>query len=324
MRRRLGVWLGLVFAGAAAGCTPRGGDECLPPQARPPTNADPQVCRSDPFEPGPFDVRRVELDACDDDNPRPVDLYLPVGEGPFAVVVFHHGFQNRIGFYNRLLTHLCSHGFVVVSPQLYPPGLAAFWGEPTAAEEAEVAAQMLDWVAARIESAAGVPVRVDLLGLAGHSRGGKVAWLVLSRDPSRARAIAGVDPVDGAGGPGGTQARVVQGGFSYAAPSLVIGTELGGACAPDGDNYLQFFGATPAPAWQVRMLDAGHGDMLDPRAARAAARVCPGGSDPQAVRRMTAGLLVAFFRLSLLDDAEAETWLVDPTLQPIAAEIERR
>ncbi len=151
-----------------------------------------------------------------------------------------------------------------------------------------------------------------------------MAWLVLVADPSRAQAVAGVDPVDGTGGPFGNQARVVQGPFAFSLPALVIGTGLGGSCAPAGDNHEQFYAASRSPAWHVVIPDAGHADMLDEATAISASSVCPGGPDRAAVRRLTAGLLVAFFRGSLQGDASAYTCLTDTVAAPMTIAVESK
>jgi chlorophyllase len=116
----------------------------------------------------------------------------------------------------------------------------------------------------------------------------------------------------------------VQGPFSFSLPTLVIGTGLGGNCAPAGDNHGQFYAASRSPAWHVVVPDAGHADMLDETTAITASSVCPGGSDRAAVRRLTAGLLVALFRGSLQGDASAYTYLTDTAAAPLKIEVETK
>jgi chlorophyllase len=279
---------------------------------------------ANPYEPGPLTVRSLALDRCQNGAPVPLLIHTPEQAGTYAVVVFQHGFMSRNTMYSEILRHLASHGFVVVAPQMYEPGLGPFLGDPTAAEEAAWAAMVLDWASLHLAEKVGVGVRVDLLGLTGHSRGGKVAWLELAADPTRVKAIAGIDPVDGTGGPAGNQARVVQGTFPFALPSLVIGTGLGGACAPEGDNHVQFYAACQSPAWHVTARDYGHGDMLDEDWAAASGMVCASGSDPAKMRRLTAGLLVAFFRGSLQGDEEAYHYLTDTSAAPSPTEVEAK
>jgi len=278
----------------------------------------------DPYEPGPLTVRTVAIDRCQNGAPVPLLIHTPAQAGTYAVVVFQHGFMSRNTMYGEVLSHLASHGFVLVVPQMYEPGLGPLLGHPTAAEESSWVTQVIEWVHVHLAENTGVDVRTDLLGLAGHSRGGKVAWLVLTADPTKAKAVAGIDPVDGTGGPLGNQARVVQGRFPFAIPSLVIGTGLGGACAPAGDNHIQFYTACQSPAWHVVAPEYGHGDMLDEEWAAASAMVCASGADPAKMRRLTAGLLVAFFRGSLQGDEQAYRFLTDASNAPSPIEIEAK
>ncbi len=277
-----------------------------------------------PYEPGALTVRTVAVARCEQGAPVDLLIHAPAQAGTYCVVVFQHGFLARNSDYSETLRHLASHGFVVVVPQMYTPGIGVLLGSPTAAVEAEWAAVVLAWLPDHLSALSGVEADTRRLGLAGHSRGGKVAWLTLAADSSRARAVAGVDPVGGTGGPGGNQARVVQGPFNFAFPSLVIGTGLGGACAPAGDNHVQFYDASAVPAWHVVAVDQGHGDMLDEAAAEAASRVCASGPDRAGMRRLTAGLLTAFFRGSLQGDESAFAWLTDVAAAPISVVIERK
>ncbi len=285
--------------------------------------AAPYCGKGNPYDAGELSVRTIRLTRCQFGTPKPLLVYTPESPGSYAVVVLQHGFMIRNECYGELMQHLASQGFVVVAPQMYEPGLCALLGNPTAAEEAADAAAVLEWVHVSLADVVGVQVRTDLLGLVGHSRGGKVAWLLLSGDPGRAKAIAGIDPVDGTGGPTSYQPRVVQGPFSYAAPSLVIGSGLGGSCAPEGDNHVQFYGAVPSPAWHVVAVNQGHGDMLDEGCAAAASLVCASGADRAGMRRLTAGLLTAFFRAALQGDASAYAWLTD-TAAPIPVSVESK
>ncbi len=253
------------------------------------------VSDSDFYSPGALAFRTLDLARCET---RAGPLRIHVARGEYAVVVFSTA-SWRNDYYDDILGHLASHGFVVVAPQMYEPGLAPLLGNPTAAEEAESAARLLDWLPAHLSLATGVAARCDHLGLAGHSRGGKVAWLVAQADPSRLSGIAGVDPVDGTGGPRGDQPRAIQGPLDFSFPSFVLGSGLGGECAPAGDNHVQFYAASPAPAWHIVALDYGHGDMLDEPQAIAAAALCNSNPDRAAMRQLTGGTLAAFFSAAL-------------------------
>jgi chlorophyllase len=249
-------------------------------------------------------------------------IHFPNVPGAYAVVMFQHGFLSLNSAYDEILRHLASHGFVVVAPQMYAPGLEVLFGDPSAAQEAERAARVIDWLPGRLSGITGVQADTTRLGLCGHSRGGKVIWSVLSNDPQKAMAVAGVDPVDGVGGPLGTETRIVDGAFGFDFPTLVIGTALGGSCAPDGDNHEQFYAASAAPAWHVIALEHGHADMLDDDVADQGGAVCPSGDGREAMRRLTAGLLVAFFRGSLQDDDAGFGYLTDTAAAPASITVE--
>lgn len=321
--RRLATLSFVALALTTSACIERRDPACQEVPAR---SADPTgelyVGHADPYAPGPLSVRTVSVARCEAGAPIALLIHTPETPGTYAVVVFQHGFLARNSAYTEILRALASHGFIVVAPQMYAPGVPALLGCPTAAAEAELATALLDWLPGHLDDLTGQHARTDRLGLAGHSRGGKVAWLVLVADPTRAQAIAGVDPVDGTGGPRGNQARVVNGPFSFACPALVIGTGRGGDCAPAGDNHEQFYAASAAPAWHVVVPDAGHADMLDADSAAASlgTLVCARGSDPAAMRRLTAGLLTAFFRASLQGDATAFSYLTNADAAPLPIE----
>ncbi len=300
------------------------------PSAAPsPTSASPAdgavfVGRGDPYAPGPLAVRRLTLERCEGGLPAPLLIFAPETAGTYPVVVFHHGFITRNTAYSEVLRHLAGHGFVVVAPQMYEPGLPALLGRPTAAEEAAAARELLAWLDGHLAAAVGVDADTGRLGLAGHSRGGKVAWLVLTGDPARAAALALVDPVDGTGGPLANQSRAVQGPAAFDVPTLVLGSGLGGSCAPEGDNHEVFFAAAPSPAWHVVVADAGHADMLDEEVAASAAAICATGPDRAGMRRLTAGLLTALFRGTLQGDARALEYLGPDAQFPRLVSVETR
>lgn len=259
----------------------------------------------DSYALGALETRIIDVERCEFGAPTVLRIYAPTAPANYAVVVFQHGFLSRNDFYDDILSRLASHGFVVVAPQMYEPGIGVLLGSPSAAEEAVLAGDVIDWLPAHLGEVTGLGLRTDRIGIAGHSRGGKVAWLAALATPARVAAIAGIDPVDGTGGPLGNQDRVVTGEFALDAPALVLGTELGGSCAPEGDNHEQFFSASRAPAWHVIALGQGHGDMLDEDAAAAAGRLCARGGDGAGMRQLTAGLMVALFRGVLQGDSSS-------------------
>lgn len=266
------------------------------------------ISSGDSFALGPLTPRQTRLDSL---APTPVIVWEPAEPGRYAVLVFQHGFLVENALYASVLEHIASHGFVVVAPQMYAADNNPI-GKPSAYEEAALAAELYAWVRSGLFAAVDVDIDPGRLGLAGHSRGSKVIWAVLRDDPSAAFAIAGVDPVDGEGGPLGGEERVLASPVRFAGPTLVLGTGLGPvsggvfspACAPEGDNYQEFFAAAGSPAWQLVAEEYGHNDMLDEGCGLICA-VCEAGDNLAPMRTWTAGLLTAFFRASLQGD-EAE------------------
>lgn len=287
--------------------------------------AEPYRSGEDPYTPGSLTVRTIDIATCDRGAPVALRIHAPESPGTYAVVVFQHGFFALTYAYDVLLGHLASHGFIVLAPQMYLPTVAALLGQPTSAEEAQLGVQVLNWLPAHLSEVTGVQARTDLLGLAGHSRGGKMAWIILSTDPGLVQAFAGVDPVDGSDTLSGNPTPVVHGPLSYSLPALIIGSGLRGNCTHEGEDHEKFYAACRPPAWHVVAPDYGHADFLnDLEAAAAAALVCPSGPDPAAMRRLTAGLLVAFFRGTLQGDPDAFRYLTDAAAAPVRVEIESK
>lgn len=282
------------------------------------------IGRNDPYAFAESDVLTIDLARCEHSAPTPMRIHSPREPGAYAVVLFQHGFMARNSAYDEILRHLTSHGFIVVAPQMYEPNLAALLGQPTADDEARLVEEIVRWLPEQLPDVVNVRPLTDRLGIAGHSRGGKVAWLTVSRDPSRFGAIAGVDPVDGTGGPFGNQPRVINGESQFAIPALVIGTELGHDCAPAGDNHVQFYAASASPAWHIVVPGQGHADMLDEPEATDAASLCPSSNSRDGMRRLTAGLLVVLFRGGLQGDDSSYEYFADDAFAPIAFSRESR
>lgn len=282
-----------------------------------------------PYEPGSLAVETVQI------NGAPVELlaFVPDGEYTFGVVVFQHGFLMANTHYSTLLEHIASHGFVVLAPQMYEAG-GLPWGKPTAAEEAVLATDLYDWIAADLSDNIDAVVDANLVGLVGHSRGAKVIWLSLSDSPRTVQALAGVDPVDGQGGPLGGEDRALDNPPTIDAPVVVIGSGLGPessgiwqpACAPEGDNYVQFYAAVSSPAWQVVVPDFGHLDILDdnPSGCAMECDACIDGPQREPMRTVTAAMLVALFRGTLQGDASAHAWLDDVQAAPVTIVVESK
>ena len=155
--------------------------------------------------------------------PVELDVYTPSVADTYPVVIFQHGFTGSIKGYETISNQLASHGFIVILPQMYPPG--DFGAAPTPEAEATLGVQIVAWVEANINAHIPVTAAADLLGLAGHSRGGQTAYRMALQIPQKVRALAGVDPVDGLEMFG--QSLVITGPLTFDIPTYILGTGLG-------------------------------------------------------------------------------------------------
>jgi chlorophyllase len=284
------------------------------------------VGTGDVYRPGPLAVRRRAVAARMSGAPAAMEVWAPEQPGGYPLVIFQHGFLlANVTYYDALLSHVASHGFVVVAPRMYAADGNPI-GKPSTTEEAMLAADVRRWAAQQAGAVVGYTIRPELLALVGHSRGGKVNARQLVAEPTAADAVIGIDPVDGTGGPLGGDTRVISGAFTYQAPTLIIGTGLGPealglfapACAPAGDNHVQFYNAAPAPAWHATVTDYGHLDMLNDNTQGCGipCSSCKAGESRAPMRLTTAGLMVAFLRAELQGDTSASALLTQPRNAP--------
>jgi pimeloyl-ACP methyl ester carboxylesterase len=199
------------------------------------------------------------------------------------LIVFFPGFMVSPWSYRSLFASIVSDRTSVVAPQMYRRGPRALAGHPSAIEEAEQGIRLVEHLRATR--------RPDEMWLAGHSRGGQVAWRVAERDDPDGVVV--IDPVDGAGRNPTTLAAAA-GPAGFTARTLVVGAGLGGRCAPDPVNHRHFAAAAPPGATHVVIETMGHGDVLDDRPARASRRLCGGSTDPGHERRAVAELITRF------------------------------
>ncbi len=291
------------------------------------------VSSSDVFSPGPLQTEKYPLTI----NQLQASAWAPNVPGEYPVVVFQHGFNLQADYYDTLLAHVASHGFVVVAPQMYVPSQFPV-GQPTTPEEAASALAL--WQALPVQLPAALPTgtipRADLLGVVGHSRGAKVIWLNLAQDTDLVLAAVGLDPVDSDGNFLSPEPRAIpSGGLNFSLPSLFIGTGLGPvpinafspACAPAGDNYISFYDGAQSPAYELTATEYGHLDMLEdnPPGCGLTCSACTDGSGPRgAMRRASAGWIVALMRDVLQGGAPADNVLLTPSSAPVAATLRNK
>lgn len=199
------------------------------------------------------------------------------------VIVFFAGFMVSPWSYRSLFAAIVSDRTAIVAPQMYRRGPGPLAGRPSAAAEADQGTRLVEHVVATRQP--------DELWLAGHSRGGQVAWRVAGHvDP---HGVVVIDPVDGAGrNPTALAAAAMPATFS--ARTLVIGAGLGDRCAPAAVNHDHFALAAPPGSTHTVIATMGHGDILDDRPARASRLLCGGSADPRRERTTVADLVRSF------------------------------
>lgn len=199
---------------------------------------------------------------------------------PFPVVVFFGGFQMRLSYYKDYADHMASWGFLVV--QYDTPFMSII----TDKVELQFLDPLLDWLKEENNKWGGfVHDIVDLsrLGLAGHSRGGKLSALHLSENP-RVKAAYLIDPVD-------SDNKYAPEGPDYpsAAKALagknkiigVVGSGKIGSCNPKGSNYVQFWNVGAQGSWLTIVDQCTHSQFINapPMAEALFDMLCGRGKD---------------------------------------------
>jgi dienelactone hydrolase len=226
------------------------------------------------------------------------------------LVLFKHGFMLATSNYTTGLRQLASHGFVVVGVD---------GGGSTNLQEQQATIAALDWAIGSASFASSIDS--SQIGVAGHSRGGKVATQVAAAE-SRIGATLLLDPVNGCG-PGAdysadcpdvTSAAIAG---SITTPIGVMGetnNATGGfmPCAPADQNYQTIYAALSAPpSWKAEWTFTGadHMDFTDDGGGFTGSFCTDGPGDDEQIRQAWRAMMVAFFRQQLKGDAAIGDWL---------------
>lgn len=293
------------------------------------------------FQRGPLRVEARHVDYSQVPSvPKPLMVVAPTDAGVYPVAVFLHGCNTVNSWYESLLSHVASHGFIAVAPQLYCVTL-----NMNDLKDIDATRQVTAWLADKQQGLAHVlanilqlhGVRPDLsrLALAGHSRGGDTAFAVAlglgpaaSDDddnnadagtspaalPLKFSALIGVDPVAGLSKQAQVEPKVLTfrpRSLDPGMPALVVGTGLGPKhvggppCAPAGVNHAEFYDECAPPRYHVVLRDYGHMDMLDDDGVPYVINNCMCMRNTKDLaRRAIGGAVVAFLRATLEDDDE--------------------
>lgn len=248
--------------------------------------------------------------------PKPLLIARPSEAGEYPILVLLHGYLLYNSFYSQLIQHIASHGFIVIAPQLY------ILAGPDTTDEIKSTAAITNWLSEGLHYLLPPHVQpnINKLGLAGHSRGGKVAFaLALDKEATSLKfsALIGIDPVDGMDKGKQTPPPVltyVPHSFELDMAVMVIGTGLGEVkknplfppCAPKGVNHEDFFNECQEPACHFVAKDYGHLDLLDDDTEGLRGKttycLCKNGKSREPMRRFVGGIVVAFMNAYLLGD----------------------
>ncbi|KAL6838437.1 hypothetical protein ACP4OV_031682 [Aristida adscensionis] len=261
--------------------------------------------------------------------PLPILIAAPKDAGTYPVAMLLHGFCLQNHFYEQVLKHIASFGFIMVAPQFHISIISIGDNDDIAA-----AAKVTDWLPEGLPSVLPKGVEPDLskIALAGHSRGGHTAFsLALGHGKTNLKfsALIGLDPVAGTGKSSQLPPKILTynpSSFDMTMPVLVIGTGLGEgkknilfpACAPKDVNHREFYSECKPPCYYFVTKDYGHLDMLDDDAPKFMTCLCKEGNNcKDRMRRTVAGIMVAFLKAVLNEeDADLKVVMKDPGMAP--------
>ncbi|KAL3531310.1 hypothetical protein ACH5RR_010632 [Cinchona calisaya] len=282
------------------------------------------------FEPGNLSTQsfKVESSAVSSKS-KPLYIVTPTETGTYPVILFLHGFLCSNTSYSQLLQHIASHGFVLVAPQSSMNIFA------TVSQEITYSAAVTNWMATDLQSLLpeGVTANTNKLGLAGHSRGGHVAFcLALGKAETTLKfsALIGIDPVAGINTVFRSKPSIltyIPRSFDLGIPVGVIGTGLSSQpknflfppCAPDGVNHAEYFNECKPPCCYFLAKEYGHMSLLDDGAEKVGNCMCKSTSQPKyLLRKGMGGIVVAFMKAYLkTDESDLVAVVNNPKSAPI-------
>lgn len=284
------------------------------------------------FEQGSFGFTSITVEKSNESSspPKPLFIVSPTVAGTYPVLLFFPGTQIRNASYSKIFHHISSHGFIVVSPQLY---ICCLTQQQT---EIDSAAAVTNWLPTGLSSTlpTNIQPNLQLLAVSGHSRGGKSAFALALDESSlltslSIKTLIALDPVAGFCGkeiPPQILTCVPR-SFNLTIPVAVIGTGLGPehkfgilpACAPDKLNSEEFFTECKPPCGYFKAKDFGHMDMLDDVTLMSCICVSgdgTGGKD--GLRACLGGVFVACLRAFLEGESRDLRVIVDnPGVAPV-------
>ncbi|MHB1846014.1 MAG: poly(ethylene terephthalate) hydrolase family protein, partial [Deltaproteobacteria bacterium] len=235
--------------------------------------------------------------------------------GPFPVVLFAHGYDIDASAYYDYGRHLASFGYVVVWPDFPSDDPLS----PNHVADMHNVIAGLDW-AESSGTDGGVAALVDpsLVGISGHSLGGKLAILAAASDP-RFRASITFDAVDGSTNCTPTNCPNAVDVLPLPIPTGFLGETGDGtgayACAPLAENYDTLFQKAETPSLELTVAGAGHASFVDSLSVCGfACSFCGSRNQPQTLA-ISHATLVAFYERYLRGNTGYDAWLTGSLAQ---------
>jgi dienelactone hydrolase len=229
-----------------------------------------------------------------------------------SIVLVSPGFQLGRELYESYCAHLASWGFIAVLQTYSESGFFMSHGNLAADTTG-----LLDWL--ETDGAANFPSWNGKMGLVGHSLGGKLSLLAASQD-SRIGAVVALDPVDSDDVPVAPDRMQ-----DVEAPVLILGEMLDStgsfqACAPEADNFRQFFEASRPGTIEIELFGVGHMDFLDNPNCLFCSFCQSGDLGDDVVKEIARRSIVGFFGKHLNADNGFDRYIAGQPVQDDAQE----
>ena len=287
----------------------------------------------DPYKNGPLGFTRTTLkitvQGSEESQNRDINVEVFVPKNatgkPFPLVILNHGFQSSGTAYLGFGQRLASHGFVTLLPSWGDNAIFALTHRALAA----YTIGLIEWALKENHASVSVlreMIDPDHIGVGGHSRGGKQSLLAATQD-ERIIASFNLDPVDSSSPTGGTETE-----FPSVTPEKMgdlhiplgfIGAGHGGeglvACAPEDQNYHQYFISALSPAFEYNVLDAGHMDFMDNCGALCA--TCPSSDGDAWIYNFANATQLAFYKVYLAGDQRYQPWVEGDPVTSLNAKV---
>ncbi|XP_078430942.1 chlorophyllase-2-like isoform X2 [Wolffia australiana] len=225
-------------------------------------------------------VRHLGGGAAVPSPPKPLLVASPTDEGEFPLLLFLHGYLLYNSFYTQLISHVASHGFIVVAPQVAFGLVLGLVKKPKLKFSAVIGIDPVD----------------------GMDKANQTPPLVLTYVPRSLQTNAAAMVI----GSGLGEQR--KGVFPPCAPAGVNHKDFAAECPPPS-IYL-----VAGEFGHFDMLD----DVTPGLRGKATYCLCKSGGKREPLRRFVAGAVVAFLKAFLLgDDADLLALKGDPSLSPV-------